>query len=329
MSQPPFPAPPWPMTFGQILDRIYRLTRANLRLFLAIATIPAGLSMLILAAFEAAIFVPIIRQLPNSPTPQTITQLFNPTVIFPSFVLLMLFNGVVFALYFAASNHAATQADRGFSVSLSESYAFAWTRAGRYLSLLFLTYVLTFFPVLVIELTMFGGFSLLSLGKPDSNPAAFLLIPLGMLLILAASVYAVLIGLRLCLAFPACVVEGLPVVTALKRSSHLTQGAKGRIFLVLLVIYAILCAAVMVFEFVAMFLFAIGFLLISFLQIHLAPPWTYIAIGCGILCALVAMFLYTALSWAILTSALAVLYRDQRLRVDSPLPMPVQPGAPA
>jgi hypothetical protein len=285
--------------------------------------------MLSLAAFEAAIFVPMIRQFPQPPSPQGMAHLFNPEAILPSFVLLMLFNGVVFALYFAAANYAATQADRGSSVSLSESYSFAWARAGRHLWLLFLSYVLTFLPALVIELAMFGGFSLLSLGKPDAHPAAFLLILLGVLLYFASFVYAVLIGLRISLAFPACVVEGLPALAALKRSSHLTQGAKGRIFLVLMVVYAILCAAIMVLEFVVMFLFAIGFLLISFLQIHLSPPSSYIAIGCGILCALVAMFLYTALSWAILTSSLVVLYRDQRLRRDSHLPIPIQPGAPA
>jgi hypothetical protein len=330
MRQTTFAGPVGPMTFGQILDRTYRLTRANLRLFVAIAAVPVGVFIVILAAMEAAFFLPIIRQFPKPPAPESIAHLFNLAVVVPSFVLFTVLQGTIFALYLAAAIHAATQANRGFATSFRDAYAVAWSRAGRYLGLLFLIYLLTFLPALVIELAMVGGFGLLAHWKPDQDPAAlFLLIPLGMLLFLAAFVYGALMGLRLSLAFPASVVEGLPARAALKRSGHLTQGAKGRIFLVLLVVYAVLYALVMVFEFAAMFLAAIGFLAASALQIHLAPPWSYIAIGFAALCAFAAFFLYTALSWASLTSALAVLYHDQRLRIDGPLPSPLQPGEPA
>lgn len=329
MSQFASPLPYQPMTIGQVLDRTYRLTRTNLRLFMTIALVPAGVFIVILAALEAAFFIPLIRQFPKPPSPETIAHLLNPAFMATFFALLLLFYGVIFGLYFAAANHAATQADRSFATSFRESCAFACANAGRYLWLIFLTYVLTFLPALVLHLATFAGATYLAVEKPNPNPALFLLVPLGMLLILAAFVYGILMALRLSLAFPACVVEGLPARAALKRSGHLTQGAKGRIFLVLFVVYLILYAAVMIFEVVVMFFAALAFLLVSLLHIQWAPPWSYIAIGCGVLCLAAFMLLYTALSWTVLTSALAVLYHDQRLRTDPPLPAPVPSGAPA
>jgi uncharacterized membrane protein len=51
------------------------------------------------------------------------------------------------------------------------------------------------------------------------------------LVITGLAAYVVWMLLRLCLAFPACVVEQIPATAALKRSSALSKGTKGRIFL--------------------------------------------------------------------------------------------------
>src|ERR1035437_10255024 len=100
--------------------------------------------------------------------------------------------------------------------------------------------------MLVIELVMFGGMGILSANNAEPNPALFLLIPLIALLFIGAMVYGVIIAMRLSLAFPAALAEGLTAVAALRRSGQLTKGAKGRIFLVLLVVYALGYAAEMV-----------------------------------------------------------------------------------
>jgi hypothetical protein len=318
------------MTFGQILDRIYRITRANFRSLLAIAFVPSFVSILFILGLEALFFLPLIRQLPNPPSHESFAQLsqfLNPAIMFPAFLLITILNGALMALYFAAAIHAATQADRGFTPSFSESWQFGWSRMGRYLWLMLLIYAVAFLPAVVIELAFFGAASLLSLGKAAPNPAVFLLIPLGMLLFLAAFVYAIVMGLRLSLAFPASVVEGLSARAALKRSGHLTQGAKGRIFLVFLVEYAILYAVMMVSEWVIILLGLLGYMAWSALQIHLSPPWSYIAIGFGLVLAMLALSLYSALTWVGMSSSLAVLYHDQRLRTDRPLPAPIPPGA--
>jgi hypothetical protein len=142
----------------------------------------------------------------------------------------------------------------------------------------------------------------------------------GMLFVVAAFVYGILMALRLSLAFPACVVEGISARTALKHSTILTRGAKGRIFVVLLLIYLARYALMLVLFAVLAALGLIFALLGMALSIPLVSPLGYTAIGILGLCALLGLLLYIALSWAGLATTLAVIYHDQRLRHDAPPP---------
>jgi hypothetical protein len=132
--------------------------------------------------------------------------------------------------------------------------------------------------------------------------------------------------LRFALAFPACVVEDLSAWASMQRSAKLTRGAKGRIFLVILVIYAALYAAMMVIELVALLLGAVGAIVMMILHAHVTAPWSYIGIGLILICAFAFMVLFISLTYAVLVAALAVLYHDQRLRKDVPLAPPAQAG---
>jgi membrane-anchored glycerophosphoryl diester phosphodiesterase (GDPDase) len=195
--------------------------------------------------------------------------------------------------------------------------------------LLLLIYVVTFLPAVVIELSTFGAMALYTLNNPNPNPAVFMLIPLGILLFLAAFVCGILIALRLALAFPACVVESLGVIASLKRSNQLTKGAKGRTFVVLLVIYAA-CYAFTIVLFAVLGLLGLIFLLAgTALGIHLASPLGIAAAVCLGICTFLGFFLYMALSWASFTTALAVIYGDQRFHKDTPPQAPTPAGAPA
>lgn len=218
-----------PMTLGQILDRTFRLVRANLRLFVGIGVVPAVVSLMTVAAIEAVMMLPMFRHLPKPPAPEEMAHLFTPAIFIPLVGVTTVINGVIFALYLAAATYAATQADKGLAVSISEAWQQARSGAGRSIWLLFLIYVISFLPAVVIELMFFGGFAMLMIGHSNPNPAVYFLLPLGMLLFFAALVYGILIALRFSLAFPVCIVEGLTARAALKRSGQLTKGAKGRI----------------------------------------------------------------------------------------------------
>jgi hypothetical protein len=213
------------------------------------------------------------------------------------------------------------QADSGIKVTLGEAYGLAWRRGGRHLWLLVLCYLCACLPLLAIEGAVLLGVSAFAHGGATSPAALFFLLPLVFLLHIGALVYAILMGLRLSLAFPACVAEGLTATAAIKRSFQLSRGAMGRIFLVILVIYAVLYVGIFVVEIVAGMVAAVGVFAAVAADIHPAAPWSYIGLGLLGICGLAVMILFISLTYAAVTTALAVVYHDQRLRKDGPPPV--------
>jgi hypothetical protein len=319
------PASAGPLTIGQILDRTFQLVRANLRLFVGIATVPTLATFAVYAAMVATMFRFVIPQLSNPPDPAAIVSIFFPAMIAVSIPMM-----AIIAVYLAAACHAATQANLGVRATFRESYDLACRRALSYFWLLVLTYLIVEGPILLLWGAASSAGLAMGLNKTSPGPFLFLLIPLLFLFYLAAMVYAILMMLRILLAFPASVAEGLPAWAAIKRSNRLTRGAKGRIFLVLLVIYAASYLLILVL-FVALGLIAsIGLVAGAAMHVHLPSPMACAGIGVAAVCALAGFFLYTTVTWAAFTTALAVLYHDQRLRIDAQSPvLPIAPGAPA
>ena len=320
MNAPIQPAMPYPMTFGKILDRIFGLMRSQLKLFIAVSTVPAVAMVLMMALFFAIAFIPIFSQLPKQPDPAQMFRLMIPSMIF-----IMPLSLVIFALYLAASIHAAMQANLGIPITFSDAYQLAWKRIGRYLWLMLLIYLIVFLPMLVIELVMFGGMGLLTAGHTEFSPGFFFLIPLEALLFIAALVYGVVIAMRLSLAFPASLAEDLTARAALRRSGQLTQGAKGRIFLVLLVIYALGYAAEMVGIMALGAVIGIGALAMAACGVQMPSVAGTIGIVLASLCFVAFLYLWMALLWSAFSASFAVLYHDQKLRKDGLLPVPLPP----
>lgn len=318
------PPNPIPMTFGQILDRIYRLMRSNFKLFTGIAAVPAGATLLMIALVFSVALLPVITQQPNH---ADLRALF--WILMPAIFIVMLLSMAVFALYLAASIHAASQAHLGLKTTFRESYSVAWKRGGRYLWLMFLVYLIAFAPLLIAELVMVVPMGLLSMSKTTPPTAFIVIFPLAMLLFLAASVYGVIMALRLSLAFPASLAEDVTAWAAIRRSGQLTQGAKGRIFLVLLVIYALAYAAEMVGLVLLTVIIGVGALAMAALHVQLASVAGVIGAGLAAICFLGFIFLWTALIWSAFSTSFAVLYHDQRLRKDGPPPAPLPAGKPA
>jgi hypothetical protein len=171
-------------------------------------------------------------------------------------------------------------------------------------------------PILVFGAVIAGTVGLAILSGAHSNPYnAMLVPPLFMLLYVGAMVYAVLVMLRLVLAVPACVAEDVSAWKGLRRSNRLTYAAKGRIFLLFILIYAIAYAAFLVAEVVLFFLGAIVALVGMLLHLGMVP-WGYIGIGVAAVVFLCAYLLWMACIWAAYTTLFAVVYRDQRVRME-------------
>jgi hypothetical protein len=326
MSEPPLPilpspaapgdspvGPVVPMTFGQILDRIFRLMRSHRKSFVGIGLLPIGAMFAIYAVLFGALYLAGV--FPHPPAH------LNPTVIvgtiFPVILLFIPLMFLVYGLYYGASTFAAVRADHGFSVTAGEAFRHAWSKAGRYAWLMLLRALIVAIPIAACAFAIGAGAFLLGL-VPRGNPntaALFFLIPLAVLLYFGSIVYAIIVSLRLSLAYPACVCEDLTASQAIKRSGVLTKGAKGRIFLALLVIYAIGYAIFIVLYIVGMIVGGIA-AVAGAGHLQSAPPWVYILLGLLVACAIVIMLLWTVLLMAAYSTAFAVFYRDQCLRTD-------------
>jgi hypothetical protein len=317
----------YPLTFGQILDRIFRLVRSRLRPFLAIGVFPIGVLFVFFALLIGALYLGGVFAHPAA-------QANIAAILWIAIPADLLFIPIMFAmygLYYGASSYAAVQADRDANVTAGEAFSHAWSKVGRYVWLMVLRSLIISIPIFVVALVVGAAGLMLGLIPKGGNPnpaALFFLIPLLILFYLCAIVYAILITLRLSLAFPACVHENLTAMQAIKRSGVLTQGAKGRIFLVLLVIYAISYVAVMILYAVGLFAFAIA-ALAGAGHASLTSPIAIVLAVAGVLVLLTLFLLWSAALMAAYSVAFAVFYRDQCLRLQGPPPMPAQLFGPA
>lgn len=141
-----------------------------------------------------------------------------------------------------------------------------------------------------------------------------------MVAFIGAYAWMFVLMIRLSLAFPASVAEDLPAVEAIRRSGQLTCGAKGRIFLVMLIVYAGMYVVILIFVAILACLAAFAAFLFSILHLSLTKPWSFLGLILLVPVWLAMMVLSTALPMAAVITALAVFYRDQRLRIDGVAP---------
>jgi hypothetical protein len=308
------------MTFGQTLDRTYRLMRAHLRLFLGIAAVPAGVMLVYVAAIFCALIPTILWQMKER-TP----GIGEVTGVSPWFIgLVVVFYPILlaaYALYLPAAVFASTQADLGVKVTVKQAYSVSWSHFGRYLWLLILTALSIMLPVAVLGALIAVVAALL--GHGHFNPAAsFFLIPLLLLFYLLILIYSVVVMIRLAASIPACVEEGITAWAAIQRSVRLTQNSMGRIFLVMLVVYAIIYAGYMVGMLVLMALGALVGVAAMAAHVAVGSVAFVVLIGIAILVYLGMLLVYALLIYSAMTTALAVLYHDLRRRLDTALPAP-------
>jgi hypothetical protein len=270
--------------------------------------------------FGISLLAGVIPHSSAQPNPSAILWFAIPSMLLFLPVLLFLYG-----LYYGASTYAALQADLGLKVTAGQAIRHGWSRIGRYTGLILLRSLIIILPL--FALVVIAGALVLLLGLShniNGNMAAmFILFPLGGLCYFAYLVYAVYMTLRFSLALPACVHESLSATQALKRSSLLTFGAKGRIFLILLIIYAISSAAFLVVYLVGI----LGFALVAALgagNLEHPGPFTIALLALAGIAILVFVLLWSALLMSAYSTAFAVFYRDQRLRKEG-----IPPAAPA
>jgi hypothetical protein len=307
------------MTIGQILDRILRLMKVHWRLLFGVAAVPAAINSLIFAAFLSFMiprFIQMARvQNPGVGAPVFGGQIWFAVAILITYPILI----ATFSLYMAAASFTANQADTGVTVTVRQAYDVAWQRCGRYFWLMILYILLILVPFVLL----IGGWALVHVLaiKGGTHSASVLTLALSMILLFVVMpVYAFIVLLRLAVAYPACVEEDISAWTALRRSFSLTRKAIGRTFVVMLVIYAIGYAVMLVVEGILIAVVAIGAAAGIGAHITLGSPAFIVLVGLGVLLFSILILVYTAIFHASMTTAIAVIYHDQRRRLDGFVP---------
>jgi len=294
-----------PLTLSEILDRTAQLYRSRFLVFLGIGTIPAG----IMFVFAAGAFAFITWMGLNARTGTNIADSF--VWIFLGLLMLIAIPvslGAA-ALGEAAMSDAAARLFLGHNVTIRSAYKASWKRGWRYIGLFLLQgLVIIGAPAVVFSLALFGMTvgNVSGLATNDNSP---LFGGLVFLLMLVLGVFAVWMLLRLCLAFPASVVEQAPAWSSLKRGVMLSQGTRARIF----VLYVMGVFLSQILAWCVMFPILIAIALIPGFQGHAHAQ----AVGMfTILVTYGSYFVVKALVKPIFGIALTLFYFDQRIRKE-------------
>jgi hypothetical protein len=291
-----------PLTLGEILDRTALLYRTHFLLFAGIASVYAGV-LLVLSLLQIGI-QEILR------AEHRTSQLVWVTVI--SILVMWPVIVIVGGFAVAANNRVVSWVHLGEPATIRAAYRSILPRIGRYLWLMVITTFIVWVPFGVL----YGGYTVFIFlyARPKGifvqstmqrDPQAFLVfglvtLALGILL-LAAVVYAVLMGLRYSLAVPACVIEDLKARQAIRRSIELSKGSRGRIFLLGLLVVAIQIGLGLITQ--------IFFIVATFQHHGALPP------GIRVLQQLVAFCTNTFVG-PIYATGFTLFYYDQRVRKE-------------
>jgi MFS family permease len=294
-----------PLRLGEILDRTAQIYRSRFLVFLGIATIPAGT----IFVFFAGLFGLIAWIGPNANNgPATASVIVWAFVIILSLLIVPASLGTS-ALGEAAMCEAGARIFLGGTITIREAYRTAWNRGWRYVGLFVLQGLAIMVGPAVVLVIAFVVMITVKVSGYSTNDPSPLFGGLLFLVIAILCVFAVWMLLRLCLAFPAAVVEQTSAWNALKRGTRLSEGTKGRILL--LYILGILLNQILtwVIAFPAVLMLALipGLKGQAHVQI-LGILMMFVTYG--------AMFAVRAMTKPVYGIALTLFYFDQRIRKE-------------
>ena len=291
-----------PLTLGEILDRTAQLYRSNFLVFAGIFSAYAGVG-LVLNLLQLG----LAELIKGGHTPSKLSWVLISTALIEWVLLVLLLGAAI-----AAVSQAVAWVHLGQPATIRTAYSATLPRFGRYLWLMTVTTFLAWIPTALLYLGYFGFIFIYVRPKgvlahpntPANSQAAVVLglVSIALLLLaLPAFAYGVVMTLRYALALPACVVENLKARNAIRRSIELSKGARGRIFILFLLIGVIKLGLLLVAQ--AFFFAAV------FKNHGQVAPWV------NALSQVVAFFTNTFLG-PIGATGITLFYYDQRVRKE-------------
>lgn len=297
--------------FGQVLERIYRLLKENLRTYVAIAAMPLGVMLVFYALMLGGIFTLLPGLMAKDappPTPAAIGSLLS-VLLLGTIPIVM-----IFALYESALSYAALRLNAGAPATAHDAWQMAWDKMGRYLGLAVLRTFIALLPLLAFAALCGTGAGTYFVLAGNQTQPAWLALALPLLMLLYLVVVGVMVTLMIWLSFsyPASLNEDLPAWQAIQRSWQLTRGVRGWIFLAALVIYAISYVVFLLFEMMLAAVILLGVAVASALPL---PQFLgLVALGVVALLLLASLFLFMALTMGAYITAFSIYYQDQLRR---------------
>ena len=295
------------MALGEILDRTAELYRNHFLLFAGISAIFSG-AMLFIQMLELGLMV----SMGYPHIPPHLEWLYAV-----SLGVEVLAIGLVAGLAIAAFNRAVAWIHLGEPATIRAAAGSVLLRLRRYLWIMTVTMFRAWPPLFVLYVALFAllfavmphGFLFIpqvAQQPPNMNPAQAIevlaVMAVLMLLFAPAVVYGAIMWLRYSLAMPACVVEDLSTGMAIRRSIDLSQGSRGRIFVLWLLVYAI--------RMLLGLLFGFPFLVFGLKHPGHALPLGWLAVS------ELAGFVTNTLIGPIYSTGLTLFYYDQRIRKE-------------
>jgi hypothetical protein len=279
-----------PMTTGELLDRSFSLYRNNFLLFAGIALLPPVLNLMLTAVRTSLFQKPAMAVGGNGQIQ------FAPASYGPLAVVLFLVYLLGFVLSSGATVHAVSTVYLGKRAGIGESYRAIQSAFGRLIGLFFL--ILLIFVgfgigIVAVIVLLAGAF----VAATHSQGVAVILVFVTTVL---AAVLFIHLYACMSLSTAACVVEKTGAADSLRRSFRLSKGARGRIWLIML-LFSTLAGT-----------FSLSVAIPG--QMILArsgPVWI------ANVTASVLQFMVSALIGPVLTVSLVLAYYDQRVRKEA------------
>lgn len=290
-----------PMSLGEILDRTAQLYRTNFVLFAGIFVPYAGWALVL-----GLLLLGLRQWLRAAHLAQSLLWL-RLTLVGVEWLVLFLAVGAAVA----ATNRAVAWVHLGEPATIRGAYRSILPRLGRYLWLMTFTFFVVWTPMALLYLGFFGAAAYFHIGQlarstgtshpPDSHATLlFGIISIAFfLLMIPAFIYAILMGLRYALALPACVLEDLKAMTAIRRGIDLSKGGRGRIFVLGLLVGVIKLGIVLLSQ---AFVFVLAF-----------KHHGQLSVGVSATSQVISFFTNIFLG-PIYATGITLLYYDQRVR---------------
>jgi hypothetical protein len=222
-----------PLRLGEILDRTAQLYRRNLLTFAGTAAAPTAITVLVIAG-AGGTGAALGRQVSAS----------NPFGLPVLLLVLLILLGVPLILGTAvvsqaALTRAAVGAHMGQPLKILAALKSVWPRFWRYLWLLILQGIVVAGIPCVILVGLIALISGLGVFAAGSTVLAALVGFFTFVFFAAAIAYMILCALRIAMSLAVCVVEDKPAWDSIKRAASLSKGARGRIFVMFLLVWAL------------------------------------------------------------------------------------------